>query len=174
MAALRSVVAVSPPLDLSASADKIDGLGLVQRRFLDELHTHTQALHRHFPDTSPPPARATSLRGFDDAYTAPRSGYRDASDYYARASSGPRLAEIRVPTKLICAQDDPVIDTSALTGVPSHAALHVRVTQHGGHVGFVGRSRNVFGRWWVDERICAWIAARERDGFDPNTEREAP
>ena len=48
-------------------------------------------------------------RQFDERYTAPHGGFRDASDYYARASSLPVIARIRVPTLILHAVDDPIV-----------------------------------------------------------------
>lgn len=159
-AALERAIAISPPTDLSASADKIDGPGntLVRRQFLWLLEQHVQALHRNFPDTQPPPRPARSLREFDDLYTAPRSGFRDAAHYYASASSLQWLAHIRIPTRILCALDDPVIDTEPLTRAHDNPALELRLPQHGGHVGFLGEFAETYGRWWVDQMIVAWMA----------------
>src|SRR3546814_14121395 len=43
-------------------------------------------------------AHARDLRDFDDAYTAPMHGFRNALDNWTRASSKPGLARVAVPT----------------------------------------------------------------------------
>ena len=40
---------------------------------------------------------ARDLYQFDDIFTAPLHGFRDADDYYARASAKPHLHRIRIP-----------------------------------------------------------------------------
>ena len=40
---------------------------------------------------------ATNLHTFDDLFTAPVHGFKDADDYYARASARPHLRRIRIP-----------------------------------------------------------------------------
>ena len=50
-----------------------------------------------------------SIRQFDDAYTAPHHGFRDAADYYHRASAMRVIDKISVPTLIITAADDPFV-----------------------------------------------------------------
>ena len=107
-------------------------------------------------------------------YTAPMSGYRDAADYYYRASSLRVAAGIRVPTLIITALDDPFIPIEpfrdpAVTGNP---AIRLVATAHGGHCGFVSRPVREPGnghpdRWhddgyWAERMIVAF--AREQAG----------
>ena len=53
--------------------------------------------------------RIASVRAFDERYTAPHHGFRDAADYYHRASSLRVVARIRVPTLILAAADDPFV-----------------------------------------------------------------
>ena len=61
--------------------------------------------------------RRVRLVGFDDAVTAPLYGLGSAAEYYAWASSGPRLGAIRTQTLLISAKDDPLAPASHLPAV---------------------------------------------------------
>ena len=80
----------------------------------------------------------STFRQFDDIYTAPIHGFKDADDYWARASSKPWLNNIRVPTLMINARNDPFLPASAL---PRDDEVSDSVTLEfpdcGGHVGFV-------------------------------------
>jgi predicted alpha/beta-fold hydrolase len=80
---------------------------------------------------------ARTLREFDDVFTAPLHGYRDADDYYTRASSQRFLAGIRVPTLLISARNDPFLPGRYLPA-PGTLPADVRAifTESGGHAGF--------------------------------------
>ena len=51
--------------------------------------------------------RAQNLYQFDDVVTAPLHGYRDANDYWHRASAKHVLFDITVPTLILNAQNDP-------------------------------------------------------------------
>ena len=70
-----------------------------------------------------------TVRQFDDAYTAPNHGFRDAADYYYRASALRVVDRIRVPTLVITAEDDPFVPTltfrdAAVTRIPIHRRDH--------------------------------------------------
>jgi predicted alpha/beta-fold hydrolase len=69
---------------------------------------------------------------------APANGFRDALDYYAQCSSGPRLGTIRTPTLVIHARDDPWIPSKAFHEIQWGQLKHVRLLMpwSGGHVGF--------------------------------------
>ena len=50
-----------------------------------------------------------TLHGWHEAVVAPARGYRDAAEYYRRASALGVVGQIRVPTLIVTAQDDPFI-----------------------------------------------------------------
>ena len=62
-------------------------------------------------DWSRPPRR---IREFDHQITAPLAGYVSAEEYDTRTSPGPRLTEIRLPTTILAAADDPVVPIGPL------------------------------------------------------------
>ena len=80
---------------------------------------------------------ARDLRDFDDLFTAPLHGFRDADDYYARASAKPHLRRIRIPALVLNARNDPFVPTWSLPD-PQAAGESVTLWQpaQGGHVGF--------------------------------------
>jgi predicted alpha/beta-fold hydrolase len=57
-------------------------------------------------DAGPVHAVRTVLE-FDERFIAPRHGFADASDYYARSSAGGYLAGIGIPTMIIHGLNDP-------------------------------------------------------------------
>jgi predicted alpha/beta-fold hydrolase len=144
-AQVRAFAAVSPTLDLAACIDALERRSnwLYQQNFLVALKRRIRRKRRLFPkhySTGPLPG-VRSVRQFDDAYTAPMSGYRDAADYYYRASSLRVAGRIRVPTLIITSADDPFVPVEpfgdpAVTGNP---AIRLVITSHGGHCGFVSR-----------------------------------
>jgi predicted alpha/beta-fold hydrolase len=82
--------------------------------------------------------RGLTFRQFDDLYTAPIHGFKDAEDYWTRCGGKPWLKLITVLTLLLNAQNDPFLPRAAL---PSAAEVSDAVTLEfpatGGHVGFV-------------------------------------
>ena len=163
-AIVKAAVAVSAPVDLHAAAALLDfgyRRAIYTRRFLRSLREKVLAkISRHELDIAPTAMHACStFRQFDDIYTAPMHGFKDADDYWARASSKPWLKNIRVPTLMINAQNDPFLPASAL---PRDDEVSDSVTLNfpnfGGHVGFV--SGSFPGSLdWLSDRICQFFTA---------------
>lgn len=164
-AGLAGVAAVSPCLDLAACADALHRKMnyFYERRFLANLK---QRLRRH---AARAPGRYElagldrlgSVRAFDDVYTAPCTGYRDATDYYQRASAARVLAAIRVPTLVLHAEDDPfiVITPESRAALAANPAIEFRASAHGGHCAFIHR-RNGEGVYWAEARVAQFCAER--------------
>jgi predicted alpha/beta-fold hydrolase len=160
---VRAVAAVSAPLDLDAGATAIGhGLGrqIYTRMFLRSMKPKALLKLAQHPGLFDRERmqRARDLREFDDVFTAPLHGFRDAADYYARGSAKPRLAQIRVPALVLNAKNDPFLPAAALPGA-NDVGRHVTLWQpeHGGHVGFAS------GRWpghvqALPERVAGWLA----------------
>ena len=80
---------------------------------------------------------ARDLYEFDNIFTAPLHGFKDADDYWERASAKPHLHRIAVPALALNALNDPFIPRSSLpqqARVGQHVTLWQPAT--GGHVGF--------------------------------------
>ncbi len=155
-ARLRAVAAVCAPLDLAASAAWIDQ----PRSWLYRTHVlralvrsyRKVAARRELPTPVAAVARARTIREWDRLAVVPRHGFASVDDYYARASVGPRLAELAVPSAWLGARHDPMVPES--TVVPALAgageALHVRWIERGGHVGFPDSVEQIALSWLDD------------------------
>ena len=159
--ALKGVVAVSPSVELAASADAIERRTnwIYQRKFIRSLKRRMRDAARLYPERYDASGlrRVRTLRQFDERYTAPHGGFRDASDYYARSSALPLLPRIRVPTLIIHAEDDPFIPFASLRhpSVGANPSIILLAPAHGGHVGFVGDDQRTAGedRFWAENRL---------------------
>ncbi len=153
---LRSVIAISPAMDLGPSADALHAPAnrLYERRFLRALTRRFRrkaALFPHLYD----PARADglrSLRDFDDRITAFYSGFTGADDYYHRAAAARVLDRISVPTLILHALDDPFIRLTPETRAKIRNNPHITLIEpaHGGHCAFLARpipAHNYDGYW---------------------------
>ena len=105
--------------------------------------------------------RASTFREFDNLYTAPVHGFKDAIDYWTRASSKAWLNQIKVPTLLVHAINDPFIPAVALPRpeeVSNAVTLDFPIT--GGHVGFVsgGFPGNLD---WLTRRVFDFLNAQQ-------------
>ena len=100
---------------------------------------------------------ARDLYQFDDIFTAPVHGFRDANDYYARASAKPHLHRIRIPALVLNALNDPFVPASSL---PSRGEVGPQVTlwrpREGGHVGFPSGRMPAHVRQMPDE-VGGWL-----------------
>ena len=100
---------------------------------------------------------ARNLRDFDDIFTAPLHGFRDAADYYARASARPHLHRIRIPALVLNARNDPFVPAWSLP-MASEVGSHVTLWQpaQGGHVGFPDGHLPGHVRWMPDA-VGGWL-----------------
>jgi len=152
--------AVSAPLSLTASARVLDrGLNrrLYVRHFLLTMKAKAIAkstLGQLALDRGRI-ARMRTFREFDDLVTAPLHGFRDATDYWARASSAPWLARIRVPTLVLNARNDPFLAAQDLAAATRDSSPDVvlEFPATGGHAGFAGRGH------WLARRILEFFSA---------------
>jgi predicted alpha/beta-fold hydrolase len=107
-----------------------------------------------------------TLRQFDDRFTAPHCGFRDASDYYERTSSLPFIGRIKLPTLILHADDDPLIPSApfrdpSIVGNPNVLLV---VTRGGGHVGFISDARDGEDRRWAENRVVEFCSLLTRLG----------
>jgi predicted alpha/beta-fold hydrolase len=170
--ALRGVCAVSPSVELAASAARIEQRAnwIYQRKFIRSLKRRMREAARLYPeryDTSEL-RRVRTLREFDELYTAPHGGFRDAADYYARSSALPLIASIQIPTLIIHAQDDPFIPFDSLRhpSVGANPNILLLAPEHGGHVGFVGDGETPGeDRFWAENRLIEFCMRRMKQGM---------
>jgi uncharacterized protein len=102
-----------------------------------------------------------TVRQFDEVYTAPHFGFRNASDYYYRASAMRVIDRVRIPTLIITAEDDPFVPSSPFRDrtVVDNPNLRVVVTPQGGHCAFVTESRDGYDGYWAEHEILAFAKA---------------
>jgi predicted alpha/beta-fold hydrolase len=157
---LERVAAVSPPVDLEGSAARLAlrHNRLYERYFVRNLLHQVRRQQRHFPEVPRVcfPRRLT-MRLFDDLYTAPRGGFADALDYYRRAGALPLLSRIAVPTLILAARDDPFVTVEPLEAMPTASQVTIHVTDHGGHLGFLGWD-GAGGVRWAERRVAEWVS----------------
>ncbi|MEY3645224.1 MAG: hypothetical protein RLZZ207_1922 [Bacteroidota bacterium] len=140
---IKKGVAISVPLDLGGSCDKIStsAFGLYSRRFLSSLKQKIEKKSAHFQEEFPLEKFASirTLRDFDNTFTGPLHGFFDAEEYYQINSALQFLQGIQVPTLVLNAQNDPFLSP---TCYPIQLAqqldqVHFEFPIQGGHVGFM-------------------------------------
>lgn len=158
---VKSAIAISVPVDLAGSSATLASLSnrIYLNRFLRSL-THKMALKaKQFPrliDTTHLQF-IRSFETFDNRYTAPLHGFKDAAHYYKSVSALFTLADIAIPTLLINAQNDPFLSPSCFPVdiAQQSTYLQLEIPRGGGHVGFAYQLPN--GRYWSEERALAHI-----------------
>ncbi len=102
--------------------------------------------------------RIRRIRDFDNLITAKIHGFRDAIDYYRQCSALPMLPDITTPTLIIHAKDDPFMDSHVIPDLAQLPAnIEYQLTEHGGHVGFVGGTLRR-PQMWLEQRIPDWLS----------------
>lgn len=155
---LRGICAVCPGLDPAASSDAIAQPRnfLYERHFLSSYRRRLRRKAKLFPErySTDDVARCRTLREWDEAITAPATGYLDAADYYYRTSALRVVAGIRVPTLIITAQDDPIVPFASFCnpGILDNRFIKLIATEYGGHCGFISRYAGD-ERFWAEARV---------------------
>lgn len=164
-AALKAVCAVAPTIDLARCVDALDRRSNVvyQWNFVRNLKARMRRKAAVFPGAFSLDALRCirSVRRFDDVYTAPHHGFRDAADYYYRASALRVVDRIRVPTLIITAEDDPFVPPApfrhpAVAGNPNIAVV---ITRHGGHCAYLERGMDGYDGYWAEREIVRFASA---------------
>ena len=156
-----SCFAVAPPIDIQPCAEFMQRRMniLYSRAFANALIEHVrkrQPYVESMQSISLNP-RPKTLWEFDDRFTAPMSGFRNAEDYYTQSSSGSVLHRVTIPTQIVTAEDDPMIPVSIFEGANFSTSTELLITPSGGHLGYFGVSGIDPDRRWMDWRIVNWI-----------------
>ena len=141
-ARLRGAVAFSAPCDLACSSRQLASPAnwIYMERFLRAMRAKVRMKNRMFPGQLDLTGldRIRGFHEFDDRFTAPLHGFRDAEDYWARNSCRPFLPAIRIPTLLVNALNDPFLGPACYPReeAAASAVFHFETPETGGHVGF--------------------------------------
>ena len=153
---------VSPSVDLRASAELILSRRnwIYHKQFMRSLKSRIRLKQKLFPDrydlSRLPQIR--NLLEFDEEFTSVASGFLNASDYYHRASSIRVIGNIRIPTLIIHAEDDPFIPFEPLRDevFSKNPYILMVTTERGGHAAFVS-SRTDEDRFWAENRVVEFV-----------------
>jgi predicted alpha/beta-fold hydrolase len=151
---MKSIV-FSVPMDLYTSCRKISAPSnwMYSDRFLKSLKKKIvdKAALRDDLDTKGLFSIKT-LQDFDDQYTSKLHGYRDAIDYYTQCSSIRFVENIKVPTLIVNASNDPFLSPECypVDLLKNHLHVKLEIPMRGGHVGFTQFGKK--GLFWSEER----------------------
>ncbi len=158
-APVLGAVSVSAPIDLKAT----------QVRFMQRRNRayHDFILNRMKQEIAAPNStitpeqragldRISTIYDFDDRLVAPANGFAGADDYYARCAAQGFMKEIKAPTLVIHAHNDPWIPPGAYLSFDwkANPKLIPLLPRGGGHVGFHGVGSRVP---WYDRCIAEFL-----------------
>ncbi|MFA6930215.1 MAG: alpha/beta fold hydrolase [Lentisphaeria bacterium] len=117
--------------------------------FLKKLMRGLQEKHKQYPDKIDLAslAQIRNFRDFDDRFTAPLMGFKNAEDYWRKASACSWLKNLKVPTLLVNPENDPFLggDCYPVELARKSKALYLEIPQEGGHCGFITQKGH---EWW--------------------------
>ena len=160
---LDCVLAANPPIDLEACCRAIQRRGnrVYDQNFVRYLRAEVLRLEQRFPELPHADlSAAQTLLDFDELYTAPQNGFRDALDYYQQSSSNRLIEKIQVPGLVLHPLDDPFIPPEAFGSIHWPPRLEYEMLTHGGHLGYWSHRPWMGDRRWLDSRIVHWLANR--------------
>lgn len=155
---IDTAVAFSVPCELACSSRRLaeSQNRIYMERFLKSLRAKIIRKQEKFPGL----IDAKGVEGirtfaeFDDRFTAPLHGFRDAEDYWTQSSCRQVLGDISIPTLLVNAANDPILGPECYPHAEARDSdlFHFEVPAGGGHVGF-GAS----AEYWSETRAMDFI-----------------
>jgi len=162
-ASVIGAVAISAPIDLAASARALDhrwSNRIYRQRLIKSLVAKIETKALRFPDQLDASWSRTirTFQEFDDRYTAPIHGFRDAADYWKKSSARQYLDRITIPTLVLNAYNDPFLTPGCFpfAEAEQNSCLFFEAPRSGGHVGFVDLTRG--SEPWSERRVVEFLA----------------
>jgi uncharacterized protein len=160
---IQKIIAVSPPCDLKGSSRVLSKKSnlIYMKRFLKTLVHKAILKGERFPNqklNTEKLLKAKNFADFDNLFTAPSFGFKDAEDYWKKASCKPLLKDIKVKSFLLTAKNDPFLSESCFPSkiAEKHQYLHLEITKTGGHIGFI-KSFKKRDKYWFEKRLLKYL-----------------
>lgn len=159
--ALHKAVTFSVPMDLHTSCVKISlpSNWIYSQRFLRSLRKKVIGKAKIMQGINIEPLKTVkTLQQFDDVFTGPIHGFKDAIDYYTQSSSLRVVTNIAIPTLIVNAKNDPFLSVECFPEdlLKNHPFVSFETPDHGGHVGFTQFNKN--GLYWSEERTLEFLS----------------
>lgn len=157
---IKAVVAVSVPVDLSACSQELNKNSnwIYGKRFIDRLEKKVKLKYLQYPEIYPIHLlkKVKKLWDFDEYYTSRIHGFDGAEDYYAKCNSLQFLENIKVPTLILNAQDDPFLAPSCFPKKIAEQSkyVHLLASRFGGHCGFTTWGKK---NYWEEFRVLEFL-----------------
>ena len=159
--AVKKAVVFSVPCDLTTASVEMSKWRntLYMMKFMESLKAKIKIKEHMVPRTIDLKSvyQSKTFIEFDNTFTAPVNGFRDAFDYWGQSSSKPYLNKIRIPYLIINASDDSFLSEECypFEEAKNNPLCHLEVPNFGGHVGFYSPDDNGF--YWSERRALEFI-----------------
>jgi predicted alpha/beta-fold hydrolase len=160
---IKRAVAISVPIDLEDSAVQLTkkSNAMYMKRFAKMLVPKLAEKANRFPECGLTNSDVSNLKtfyDFDDIYTAPAHGFKNARDYWKKCSSKPFLPKIKIPTLLINALNAPFLGAPSypFSEAENSEFFYLETPKYGGHVGFLNNYK-MNGELWNENRAIAFL-----------------
>jgi predicted alpha/beta-fold hydrolase len=150
---LSQVVSISPVLDPEKSTYAIDNVYLLRRYFLKKWQRSLQKKQACFPDLYEfrEVLSLGTIAEMTDSMIDRYSDYDNASVYFSNyAVLNDALVDLKIPTTIITAQDDPIIPVEDFYDLKLNSHIDLIVHRYGGHNGFL---ETISGRAWYERKL---------------------
>lgn len=159
---IKKAVAISVPFDLSDCDKRLQkGLSRIYlKHLLNKLHEGIRLKYNAglFPADYQKAINSKTFWEFDEYATAPLHGFKGANDYYAKCSSKFYLKNIKTPTLIIQAKDDPFLTNEALPNKDELSpSITLELANRGGHVGFIAGNNPLYPEYWAEQRTVKFF-----------------
>lgn len=147
---IKAVFAVCPPFDLERTVEAIQKpkYSLYHQYYLKNILKHAVRWTNQ---------KIRSIYEFDDVITGPSWGFKNAKDYYDHSSCKRYLNQIRVPTIILAAEDDPFVSLGDLDKTGLSGDVRLYATKYGSHMGFLGSITQGRNFQWMDDLLLSWV-----------------
>lgn len=155
---IKGITTFSVPLDLHASSIQLSRPSnwVYANRFLKSLKKKVKAKSKAMPGLDVAGLESIKqLHDFDDRYTGPLHGFKNAIDYYHQCSAIGFLENIKVPTLIVNALNDPFLSRECFPDGIKNQFVQLEFPERGGHVGFARFGAN--GVYWSEQRALDFI-----------------
>ncbi|BBB33606.1 conserved hypothetical protein [Thermotomaculum hydrothermale] len=149
---VKGVIAFSVPLDIRDVSETLakPRNKIFMKRFLKMLREKIEVKSKMFPKIVSIEGyeKIKDFKDFDDRYTAPLHGFKNAYHYWETCSSKQYLENIKIPTLIVNAQNDPFLGDKCYPEEVKNKNITLLYPKYGGHVGFVLKRKD--GLYWSE------------------------
>lgn len=156
---IHSAVAISAPCSLPESANTLNlrGNWIYEKKFLDRLKKKIKAKAAQYSDMDLSRLdQIKTLREFDNLFSGPIHGFKDADDFYEYCNPMPFVKQIEIPVLVLNALNDPLLEGECYPYelARNRSNLFLETPSKGGHVGFAQRGKEFV---YSEERSLAFL-----------------